>query len=89
MYAFSADTVVFNHNFVPLELAGALLITVFNIFTIVYKMYFAPEGGDDDTSESSECEYGVLDIRQDEFNELDEDSIHNLSTEEDSMLGSK
>ena len=43
VYAFSADTIVFNHNFVPLELMGALLITTFNLFTIVYKMYFAPD----------------------------------------------
>ena len=62
MYAFSADTIVFNHNFMPLELMGALLITVFNVFTIVYKMYFITDEGNDDTSDNSECEYGVLDI---------------------------
>jgi hypothetical protein len=62
VYAFSADTIVFNHNFMPLELMGALLITVFNVFTIVYKMYFITDEGDDDTSDSSECEFGVLDI---------------------------
>ena len=47
VYAFSADTIIFNHNFVPLELMGALLITAFNLFTIVYKMYFAPESEED------------------------------------------
>ena len=62
MYAFSADTIVFNHNFMPLELMGALLITVFNVFTIVYKMYFITDEENDETSNSSECEYGVLNI---------------------------
>ena len=40
VYAFMADTVIFSHNFAVLELSGALLITSFNLFTIVYKMYF-------------------------------------------------
>lgn len=48
VYAFSADTIIFNHNFVPLELMGALLITSFNLFTIVYKIYFAPESDEDE-----------------------------------------
>ena len=77
VYAFSADTIIFHHNFMPLELMGALLITVFNIFTIIYKMYFITDEGEDDSSDSSECEYGVLDVQCDEFTELDEDSIHN------------
>ena len=40
VYAFMADTVIFGHTFVILELAGALLITSFNLFTITYKMYY-------------------------------------------------
>jgi len=63
VYAFSADTIIFHHNFMPLELMGALLITVFNVFTIVYKMYFVTEEGDENTSDSSECEYDLLDIQ--------------------------
>ena len=47
VYAFMADTVIFSHNFAFLELSGALLITSFNLFTIVYKMYFHPEEDED------------------------------------------
>ena len=48
VYAFLADTVIFSHNFVFLELSGALLITSFNLFTIVYKMFYAPESEDEE-----------------------------------------
>ena len=84
VYAFSADTIIFNHHFVPLELMGAVLITVFNLFTIVYKMYFAPE--DDANEDSPECRYGILDIKEEEFIELDEDCVHNKFSEDDYLL---
>ena len=47
VYAFMADTVIFGHNFVFLELAGALLITSFNLFTIAYKMYYNLDEAED------------------------------------------
>lgn len=53
---------------------GALLITAFNLFTIVYKMFFAPESDDD---EASECEYGILEVKEDGCIELKEDFMHN------------
>ena len=48
VYAFLADTMIFNHNFVFLELSGALLITTFNLFTIVYKMLYVKDSEDED-----------------------------------------
>jgi len=48
VYAFMADTVIFNHNFAFLELTGALLITSFNLFTIVYKMYYHPDENEEE-----------------------------------------
>ena len=49
-----ADTVIFNHNFAFLELTGALLITSFNLFTIVYKMYYHPDE-DEEENEKARC----------------------------------
>ena len=49
-----ADTVIFSHNFVILELCGALLITSFNLLTIVYKMYYHPEE-DEEKHETEIC----------------------------------
>jgi len=46
--SFLADTMIFNHNFVELELIGAMIITGFNLVTIVYKMKYAPEEEEDD-----------------------------------------
>ena len=43
VYAFCADIFIFKHDFVNLELAGAGIITFFNLFTIIYKMKFCPE----------------------------------------------
>ena len=43
VYAFLADTMIFNHNFVLLEISGALLITSFNLFTIIYKMFYVQD----------------------------------------------
>ena len=54
VYAFMADTVIFSHNFVILELCGALLITSFNLLTIVYKMYYHPEE-DEEKHETEIC----------------------------------
>ena len=55
VYAFAADTVIFSHNFAFLELSGALLITTFNLFTIVYKMYYHPEEDDKEETEKVRC----------------------------------
>ena len=52
VYAFLADTMIFNHNFVFLELSGALLITTFNLFTIVYKMLYVTDSEDEDETAS-------------------------------------
>ena len=38
VYAIFADLVIFNQTFVPMEIAGAAIITFFNLFTIWYKM---------------------------------------------------
>ena len=43
VYAFCADIFIFKHDFVSLEIAGAAIITFFNLFTIVYKMKFCPD----------------------------------------------
>lgn len=48
VYAFLADTMIFNHNFVFLELSGALIITSFNLTTIVYKMLYVTDEDSDD-----------------------------------------
>ena len=50
VYAFLADTMIFNHNFVFLELSGALLITSFNIFAIAYKMFYATESDEEESN---------------------------------------
>ena len=59
VYAFCADIFIFKHDFVNLEIAGAAIITFFNLFTIVYKMKFCPEEEDelpvDVYSERTEC----------------------------------
>lgn len=68
---------------------GALLITAFNLFTIIYKMYFAPEGEEDEDAEASEYEYGIIEIQEDNFNELDEDLLHNSMTEDDYLITNK
>ena len=52
VYAFTADIMIFNHNFVFLELSGALLITSFNLFAIAYKMLYATES---DKEEEETC----------------------------------
>merc|ERR1711997_59830 len=59
VYAFTADIMIFNHNFVLLELTGAILITSFNLFTIVYKMFYSYES--DEEKESGTQKYGMLD----------------------------
>ena len=48
VYAFLADTMIFNHNFVFLEISGALIITSFNLLTIVYKMLYVTDEDSDD-----------------------------------------
>ena len=47
VYAFLADIFIFKHDFVKLELAGAFVITFFNLFTIIYKMKIAPDEVDE------------------------------------------
>ena len=47
VYAFCADIFIFKQDFVKLELAGAGIITFFNLFTIIYKMKFCPEEEDE------------------------------------------
>jgi len=42
VYAFISDITIFHISFIPLELVGAAIITFFNIFTIYYKMKYAP-----------------------------------------------
>ena len=46
VYAFCADIFIFKNDFVSLEIAGAAIITFFNLVTIVYKMKFCPEEED-------------------------------------------
>ena len=48
VYAFLADTMIFSHNFVCLEITGALIITSFNLFTIVYKMIYVTDEDSED-----------------------------------------
>ena len=59
VYAFCADIFIFKHDFVNLEIAGAAIITFFNLFTIVYKMKLFPEEEEelpiDVYSERTEC----------------------------------
>ena len=50
VYSFLADTMIFNHNFVELELIGAMIITGFNLVTIVYKMKYAPDEEEDNAT---------------------------------------
>ena len=40
VYTFAADTLLFGHRFASLELAGAFVITFFNVATIVFKLCF-------------------------------------------------
>ena len=47
VYAFIADIVIFNLSFLAMELAGACIITFFNVLTIIYKMKYAPEDEDE------------------------------------------
>ena len=51
VYAFLADTLIFKHNFVILEVAGALIITFFNLFTIAYKMKYGSSSDSDEEDE--------------------------------------
>ena len=74
---------IFNHNFVVLELSGAILITSFNLFTIVYKMFYSYENDEDDVEkESSKQKYGMLDCDDEELVALNEDSYLNESYNE-------
>lgn len=43
VYSFVADVTIFKLSFVPMELTGALIITTFNLLTILYKMKYAPD----------------------------------------------
>ena len=50
VYAFLADITIFKLTFVAMEISGAAVITFFNVFTIWYKMKYAPESVDDNDS---------------------------------------
>ena len=47
VYAFCADIFIFKNDFVSLEIAGAAIITFFNLITIIYKMKFCPDEEDE------------------------------------------
>ena len=47
VYAFLADIFIFKASFVKLELAGAFVITFFNLVTIIYKTKKAPDEVDE------------------------------------------
>ena len=58
-----------------------MIITSFNLFTIVYKMFYAPES--ENEGDNSKSDYEFLDIKDDEeFIELNEDFQHNSSCDE-------
>ena len=65
-----------------LELSGALLITSFNLFTIVYKMFYAPESEDEEQKTDKRQQYGVLEGDDEELMQLNEDSFFNESNNE-------
>mmetsp|Transcript_2278 Transcript_2278/g.3098 ORF Transcript_2278/g.3098 Transcript_2278/m.3098 type:complete len:209 (-) Transcript_2278:103-729(-) len=46
VYAFISDVTIFETSFIPKELVGAAIITFFNVFTIWYKMKYAPDNSD-------------------------------------------
>ena len=68
---------LFNHKFVELELMGALLITSFNLFTIVYKMKFVPESDGDEERTDTEDKSPFFNNNEGDFIELSEDCVHN------------
>ena len=82
VYAFLADTMIFNHNFVFLELSGALLITSFNLFAIAYKMLYATENDEEEEETSKQSKYGMLDCEDEELVALNEDTFFNESYNE-------
>ena len=47
VYAFLADILIYHYDFANLELAGASVITFFNIITIIYRMNLPPEIADE------------------------------------------
>merc|ERR1711997_1087184 len=71
------------YNLVLLELTGAALITSFNLFTIVYKMFYSNDSDEEDEEkESSKQKYGMLDCDDEELVALNEDSYLNESYNE-------
>lgn len=54
VYAFVADVTIFNLSFVTMEILGCLIITFFNIITILYKMKYAPDDDEEDNGEKKD-----------------------------------
>ena len=56
VYAIFADLVIFDQTFVPMEIAGAAIITFFNLFTIWYKMRHVSSTDNNENSDANDIE---------------------------------
>ena len=59
VYSFVADVTIFKLSFVTMELVGALIITAFNLLTILYKMKYAPDEEEEDAKKKNK-DYNIL-----------------------------